>query len=101
MEDQILPYTDKIMELLANNLANTDVDRRIKPQILTAFSDIALALGEKFEKYLEAVTKILKAAIDLSTQTVPEQDEDFRDYNNQLRSGIIDTYSGILQVSQS
>lgn len=97
MEEQILPYTDTIMELLLDNLANTDVHRNIKPQILSAFSDIALALGEKFEKYLDPVSRILKAAIDLSAQPT-ENDDDFYEYNNQLRSGIIDAYSGILQV---
>ncbi|GMH44988.1 hypothetical protein BSKO_12945 [Bryopsis sp. KO-2023] len=97
MDEQIFPYTDKIMDLLSNNLASTDVNRNIKPQILCAFSDIAMAVGERFEKYLEGVNKILKSAIDLSMTTPPEQDEDFCDYNNQLRSGIIDAYSGILQ----
>ncbi len=40
--------------------------RTIKPQILASFGDVALVIGDKFEKYLEAVLRVLKQAMQLS-----------------------------------
>lgn len=37
------------MQTLLTNLQSPDVHRNIKPQILSAFGDIALAIGDKFE----------------------------------------------------
>lgn len=98
LEEQILPWCDNLMNLLSENLASNSVHRNIKPHILSCFSDIALSLGEHFEKYVVGVMQILKAAMDLSLQGANTQDEDFYEYNNQLRVGIIDAFSGILQV---
>lgn len=38
------------------------VHRNIKPQILSAFGDIALAIGDKFEAYLSHVLTMLASA---------------------------------------
>eukprot|EP00803_Ostreobium_quekettii_P001410 evm.model.scf_992.7 EVM.evm.TU.scf_992.7 scf_992:41153-48250(-) len=97
LEDQALPWCDSLMNLLSENLACNSVHRSIKPNILSAFSDIAMGLGEHFEKYLAGVAQILKSAMELSLQGANSQDEDFCEYNNQLRAGIIDAFSGILQ----
>jgi len=96
VEDGILPYCDEIMSLLIQNLGCEDVHRTIKPQILSAFGDIALVVGEKFDKYLEAVLRVLKQAMQLSVGAAQSGDDDFRDYNNQLRNGILDAYAGII-----
>lgn len=48
IEEQILPYCDRIMLLLVQNLQSPEVHRNIKPQILSAFGDVALAIGDKF-----------------------------------------------------
>lgn len=55
VEDQILPYCDPVMSILLSNLQSVTVSRELKPQILMAFGDIALALGDNFEKYLPHV----------------------------------------------
>lgn len=49
VEDGILDYCDSIMQTLLTNLQSADVHRNIKPQILSAFGDIALAIGDRFE----------------------------------------------------
>lgn len=97
VEGHIQPYADKIMALLFDNLASGSVHRDVKPSMFSVFADIAMALGEGFEKYLENVTQVLSAAMDVAT-TQNEEDDDFIEYNNKLRTGILDAYSGILQV---
>ena len=37
------------MQTLLTNLQSPDVHRNIKPQILSAFGDIALAIGDRFD----------------------------------------------------
>lgn len=66
VEDGILPYCDDIMSVLITNLGREDVHRTIKPQILSAFGDIALVIEDRFVKYLEAVLKVLRQAMSLS-----------------------------------
>jgi importin subunit beta-1 len=68
----------------------------VKPPIFSCFGDIALAIGEQFEKYLIYAMPMLQGAAELSAmQTV--RDDEMIDYNNQLRSGIFEAYSGIFQ----
>lgn len=49
VEDGIYPYCDALMQTLLTNLQSGEVHRNIKPQILSAFGDIALAIGDRFE----------------------------------------------------
>lgn len=90
----ILPYCDKIMNLLLDNLRNQDVHRSVKPQILSVFGDIALALGGEFKKYLAVVLDTLDQA---SQAQVDKTDYDMVDYLNELREGCLEAYTGIIQ----
>jgi importin subunit beta-1 len=56
------------MSILITNLGREDVHRTIKPQILSAFGDIALVIEDKFDKYLDAVLRVLRQAMQLSIQ---------------------------------
>jgi hypothetical protein len=62
IEDQIAPYTEPIMTILLHNLESPDVQRSIKPQILSAFGDIALAIGDRFEAMLTPCLHMLSSA---------------------------------------
>lgn len=58
MGSALAPYCDPIMTALLTNLQSNEVHRNIKPQILSAFGDIALAIEDKFEKYMMHVLQV-------------------------------------------
>ncbi|KAJ4804483.1 Importin subunit beta-1 [Rhynchospora pubera] len=100
LEDKILPYCDGIMTQLLKNLSSNQLHRSVKPPIFSCFGDIALAIGENFEKYLVYAMPMLQSAAELSAHAV-SQDDEMLEYTNQLRNGILEAYSGILQGFKS
>jgi importin subunit beta-1 len=100
LEDKILPYCDGIMTQLLKDLSSNQLHRSVKPPIFSCFGDIALAIGENFEKYLIYAMPMLQSAADLSAHATAADDE-MLDYTNQLRNGILEAYSGILQGFKS
>ncbi|GLC59478.1 hypothetical protein PLESTB_001491700 [Pleodorina starrii] len=93
----IWPYCDELVSIILANLGSPNVHRNIKPELLTVLGDMALAIEGAFAKYLDAVLTILRQAMAMSIQMVSSQDYDTYDYNNLLRRGIIDAFSGIVQ----
>ena len=59
MGGMVAQWTDEVMEVLLSNLGDNNVHRTVKPQILSVFGDIALAVGPEFRKYLEHVLQTL------------------------------------------
>jgi len=84
------------MTVLLKDLSNSMLNRSVKPPIFSCFGDIALAIGENFEKYLPYAMPMLQGAAEL-LGTLDQSDDDMVDYGNQLRRGIFEAYSGILQ----
>ncbi|KAJ2497903.1 karyopherin Kap95 [Coemansia sp. RSA 1972] len=93
-------HCDQFMTILLQNLESNVLHRDVKPSILSCFGDIALAIGGRFETYLEVTFRVLMSACNLSagTQAV---DFDTIDYNNQLRVGIFEAFVGITQGFKS
>ncbi|XP_010912456.1 importin subunit beta-1 [Elaeis guineensis] len=96
LEDKILPFCDGIMTQLLKDLSSNQLHRSVKPPIFSCFGDIALAIGESFEKYLIYAMPMLQSAAELSAHAATADDE-MLEYTNQLRNGILEAYSGILQ----
>ncbi|KAF9596650.1 hypothetical protein IFM89_012849, partial [Coptis chinensis] len=96
LDDKILPYCDQIMTNLLNDLSSGILHRSVKPPIFSCFGDIALAIGEHFEKYLPYAMPMMQGASEVCAQ-IDSDDEEMLDYGNQLRRSIFEAYSGILQ----
>lgn len=100
LDEKVLPFCDGIMTNLLKDLSNPMLHRSVKPPIFSCFGDIALAIGENFEKYLKYAMPMLEGASE-HCATLDAYDEDLVDYGNQLRRGIFEAYSGILQGFKS
>ncbi|KAL5989446.1 Importin subunit beta-1 [Asimina triloba] len=96
LEEKILPYCDGIMTQLLKDLSSNQLHLSVKPPIFSCFGDIALAIGENFEKYLIYAMPMLESAAELSVSVSAAADE-LSEYTNQLRNGILEAYSGIFQ----
>ncbi|XP_054282000.1 importin subunit beta-1-like isoform X2 [Macrosteles quadrilineatus] len=94
LKNKALPYCDEIMTLLLENLGDNTVHRSVKPQILSVFGDIALSIGHEFKKYLDVV---LQTLVQASQAQVDRTDFDMLEYLNELREGILEAYTGIIQ----
>lgn len=94
LSDGVRPYCDEIMTILLEDLSNNDVHRMVKPQILSVFGDVALAIGLDFQKYLEVALQMLMQA---SQIPVDRSDYDMIEYLNDLREGCLESYTGIIQ----
>ncbi|KAL8120091.1 importin subunit beta-1-like [Apium graveolens] len=96
LDDKVLPYCDGIMTLLLKDLSSGELHRSVKPPIFSCFGDIALAIGEHFEKYFQYVVQMMQGAAEVCAK-LDNTDEEMMEYGNQLRRSIFEAYSGILQ----
>lgn len=92
--NKVSAFSDEVMEVLMTNLSDNSVHRTIKPQILSVFGDMALAIGPEYVKYLDLVMTTLMQA---SQCQVDRSDFEMLDYLNELREGCLEAYTGIIQ----
>jgi len=94
LDNKFLQYSDETISLLLHNLQNPMLNRNVKPLILSAFGDIALAVGAHFEKYMQVtMTMMVQAA---ATTAGDGSNPDMVDYVTKLRVGILEAFTGIL-----
>lgn len=96
LKGKILMYCDSILETLYSNLQNPVVERKIKPAIMSCFGDIALAITGDFEKYLAPVVRMLHEASSTRLHHVASPNEEWVEYLNSLREGVLEAYTGII-----
>ncbi|XP_030925357.1 importin subunit beta-1-like [Quercus lobata] len=96
LDDKVLKFCDGIMKHLLNDLGCNELHRSVKPPILSCFGDIALAIGEHFERYVAYAVPAMQRAGHICAE-IDANDKDTMKYGNQLRRSIFEAYSGILQ----
>ncbi|KAL6780085.1 IPB1 [Auxenochlorella protothecoides x Auxenochlorella symbiontica] len=99
VEEGLAPYADRAMSAVLTNLGDGGVDRSLKPALLSALGDVALALGDGFEPYLGHVAAVLQGSMALSAQLAGAGaggEEELGEYNNALRHGILEAWAGML-----
>jgi len=92
LEKRLFQYCDEIMTCLLKNLKEPNVDRSVKPFIISAIGDIALNIQGEFERYLPYVMDILVGASCLQL----EPTDDNLEYLNNLQEAIFEAFTGIL-----
>lgn len=90
----IRKYTDEYMRCIVNNLMDPELNREVKPALISVFGDVATAIGADFTAYVVGVTTLVAQAA--QTQ-VPLDDDDLVDFLYDLRHAIMEAYTGIVQ----
>ncbi|KAB1224471.1 Importin subunit beta-1 [Morella rubra] len=96
LDGKVLQFCDGIMKHLLNDLGSNELHRSVKPHIFSCFGDIALAIGEHFERYVLYAVQAMQQAAEVCAH-INADDEELMEYGNQLRRSIFEAYSGILQ----
>jgi importin subunit beta-1 len=90
-------YCEVILDALFANLRNPELHRSVKPYIYETFSEIALSLGDPFQKYLPPILLVLtETANDLASLNENELDEETMEYVDALRKGLFSALTGVL-----
>ncbi|KAJ3390125.1 karyopherin beta [Entophlyctis sp. JEL0112] len=96
LNERILPFCNEYMNCLVEGLKSSTLEKHVKPTILSAFGDIAIAVSGDFEPFLEGVMQIIDQAMQTAVTTNHRSYADI-EYLNELREGIIDAYVGVAQ----
>jgi importin subunit beta-1 len=91
IEGEIQKYSDGIMEVLTNCLRSQDVVRDVKPHVISAFGDMALAVKGGYEPYMPSTMMLLMQASQQSAES-----QEMVEFINSLRLSILEAYSGIV-----
>lgn len=88
----LVAHANSIMQILLQNLQNPLIERAIKPVIISALGDLALAVGPYFSNYMPYVMPMLYQA---SMQRPGELTIDEVEFINLLRQSVLNAYVGI------
>ncbi|KRY56883.1 Importin subunit beta-1, partial [Trichinella britovi] len=93
LKDRFAPYVPELMQLLYEILADAGVEKSVKPNVLSLFGDIAMALENNFNPYLNLVTQALASALNTEMN---EDDYYQMEYVLNLRENCIVAFTGLL-----
>ena len=101
LEQGLAPYADDIMMALLTDLASNELAATVKPAIISAFGDVAMALGPAFTRFLNPVAPMLAGAsqhaMTKAAAAAAADDDDGLEASNKLRAAIMEAYTGIMQ----
>ncbi|MFH4979402.1 hypothetical protein AB6A40_006111 [Gnathostoma spinigerum] len=100
LEVSLMPDLDEFMQYLFQIIQSSDVDRMLKPPVLSCFGDVALSIGPNFERYYEPVMNVLLMAATTARVDDPD-DYDKVEYVEQLRESCVEAFTGIVQGMRS
>ena len=91
----IRPYTDDIMKCLLELLQSNELQRSVKPEVISVFAEIANALLTDFDVYFSDVNNILFQAggIPFDFET---DDAELMEFTLKLKESILYAYDGIV-----
>ncbi|KAI3404933.2 kap95 [Candida oxycetoniae] len=89
---QVTEYLNGLMTILGNILNNPDVKRELRPAIVSAFGDIASAIGPSFEPYLEFVMNICTVAGSMEPE---DHSLETADFVLSVKESVLDCFVGI------
>lgn len=93
----LVRYADKLVFLLLEGVKSSQLDRSVKPTILTCFGDIAMSVKGEFERFLKPVMDCMKQAAESSVNmTVSPDDFDTMDWLHMLRESVLEAYVGMV-----
>ena len=87
-------YSNDYVPLLHFILEEEDVKKEIKLNVITLLGDICLAITAGFKEHLKPTMEILIGACELAV-SISEDDSDFEEYLQSLRSALISTFTCI------
>lgn len=86
-------YWENLLQLLGNALTNADSKKELKPAVVSAFGDIATAIGPDFAPYLEFVLRTCTEAGNIQPQ---DGSIDTLDFVFNVRESVLDCFVGIV-----
>jgi importin subunit beta-1 len=97
VEADVLPYAEPLVGALLGALQSEAVDRKLKPPMLGALGDVALAAGDGFDCFTPHVAQMLAGAAGMAVAAAAAaSDRAAADYVNDLRLGVLQAWTGLL-----
>eukprot|EP01061_Rhynchopus_euleeides_P012969 TRINITY_DN2277_c3_g1_i1.p2 TRINITY_DN2277_c3_g1~~TRINITY_DN2277_c3_g1_i1.p2 ORF type:complete len:883 (+),score=372.60 TRINITY_DN2277_c3_g1_i1:220-2868(+) len=98
VQEHIEPHCDQLVQALLDGLKANELDPSVKPMMISAFGDIALAIGGKFQKYLANVMPVILYAVQTVEEAIRQapSDETLEHYFLDLLENVCTCYTGIV-----
>ncbi|ORX58978.1 ARM repeat-containing protein [Hesseltinella vesiculosa] len=93
-------YCREFMEVLVSSVSNPALHASVKPTILSCFGDIAMAVGDKFEPFVDITMSVLNQAVEMRAAVNP-MDPEHVDYSNMMMESVVEAFVGIIQGMRS
>lgn len=94
--ERFVNYSESCLHLIYTSLSNPCADRTLKPGLMIAVGDIAMAIHRDFIRFLTPFMLLLIQAAATTHDMGPIDNEEWVLYIGDLREGVLQAYSGIV-----